>query len=171
MKKDPLSATTLETVNYVDLSRYQGLWYEIARYPNRFQQGCRDSRATYTLRNDGKVSVLNECYDAISGELRKANGKAWVIDTTTNAKLKVSFFWPFAGDYWIIDLGENYEYAVVGHPARKYLWILAREVSMEEGLFQIIAERLRGQGYDPDRLIRREPKEQEHESERVLRQE
>ena len=73
MKTNKLSSTPLETVNYVDLSRYQGTWYEIARYPNRFQQGCRDSRATYTLLNDGKVSVLNECYDEKSGRLRKAN--------------------------------------------------------------------------------------------------
>ncbi|MEJ2690882.1 MAG: lipocalin family protein [Deltaproteobacteria bacterium] len=158
------SLTPLETVNYVDLSRYQGTWYEIARYPNRFQQGCQDSRATYTLLNDGKVSVLNECYDEKSGKQRKAKGKAWVIDKKTNAKLKVSFFWPFSGDYWIIDLGENYEYAVVGHPARKYLWILSREDRMEEDLFQEIAERLKIQGYDPDRLILRESRDQGNES-------
>lgn len=164
MKTIKPSSTPLETVNYVDLSRYQGTWYEIARYPNRFQHGCRDSRATYTLLNDGKVAVLNECYDEKSGKLRKAKGTARVIDKKTNAKLKVSFFWPFSGDYWIIDLGKNYEYAVVGHPTRKYLWVLSRKNRMEEDLFQIIAGRLKIQGYDPDRLIRREPKEQNNES-------
>jgi apolipoprotein D and lipocalin family protein len=164
MRANKPSSRPLETVNYVDLSRYQGTWYEIARYPNRFQKGCRDSRATYTLLKDGKVSVLNECYDEKTGKLRNANGKAWVIDKITNAKLKVSFLWPFSGDYWIIDLGENYEYAVVGHPTRKYLWILSRKNRMEEDLFQIIVGKLKIQGYDPDRLIRREPKEQDNES-------
>jgi len=85
------------------------------------------SKATYTLRDDGNISVLNECYDeTFDGKIRSAKGKAWVVDKETNARLKVSFFWPFAGDYWIVDLAKNYEYAAIGHPTRKYLWILSR---------------------------------------------
>jgi apolipoprotein D and lipocalin family protein len=144
----------LETVTFVDLDRYAGQWYEIARYHHRFQEGCVGSRATYTQRDDGKLTVVNECYDkSFSGKLRAAKGKAWVVDKETNARLKVSFFWPFAGDYWIIDLGPDYEYAVVGHPNRKYLWILSRTPAMDEEVYQSILARLQQQEYDTAKLI------------------
>jgi apolipoprotein D and lipocalin family protein len=145
----------LETVNFVDLSRYVGQWHEIARYPHRFQEGCVGSRATYSLRDDGKINVVNECFEKLSsGKIRSAKGRAWVVDNETNAKLKVSFFWPFAGDYWIIDLGRDYEYAVVGHPERKYLWILARSPQMDEATYRSILKRLQEQEYDTTKLIR-----------------
>ncbi|MBU0675891.1 MAG: lipocalin family protein [Proteobacteria bacterium] len=144
----------LTIVDKVDLSRYLGNWYEIARYPNRFQKGCLKSRATYAMREDGRIAVINECTDEKTGKLRQAKGKAWVVDTTTNAKLKVSFFWPFSGDYWIVELGRDYEYAVIGHPKRTYLWILSRETVMGDDLFDAIVSRLAKQGYDPSRLIR-----------------
>jgi apolipoprotein D and lipocalin family protein len=145
----------LSVVPYVDLTRYTGTWYEIARYPHRFQEGCVGSKATYTLRDDGKISVLNECYEkTFNGKIRSAKGKAWVIDKETNAKLKVSFFWPFSGHYWIIDIGENYEYAVVGHPDRKYLWILSRSPEIDDQLFNNIIEKLKTQSYDTSKLIR-----------------
>ena len=144
----------LKTVDFVDLSRYVGKWYEIARYPNKFQEGCVGSKATYSLSGDGKIKVINECYNkSFSGKIRSAEGKAWVVDQETNSKLKVSFFWPFSGDYWIIDLGRNYEYAVIGHPARKYLWILSRTRSMNENLYQAILTMLHGQEYDTEKLI------------------
>jgi apolipoprotein D and lipocalin family protein len=147
----------LETVNFVDLSRYVGKWYEIARYQHRFQEGCFGSKANYTMRDDGKITVVNECFDkSSSGKLRSAKGKAWVVDKETNAKLKVSFFWPFAGDYWIIDIGQDYEYAVVGHPDRKYLWVLARTPEMDENVYQSILDRLQKQEYDTLKLIRTE---------------
>ncbi|HZV47975.1 MAG TPA: lipocalin family protein [Thermodesulfovibrionales bacterium] len=147
--------TPLKVVSFVDLKRYMGTWYEIARYPHRFQEGCVDSSATYSLRDDGKVDVLNQCYKGkLDGELVKAHGKAWVLDPATNAKLKVSFFWPFSGHYWIIDLGENYEYAVVGHPDRNYLWILSRTPEMDDQLYNDIIEKLKMQSYDTSKLIR-----------------
>ena len=94
------AAAPLEVVPFVDLTRYVGRWYEISRYPNRFQKGCVGSRATYTLRSDGKIGVLNECLEgSFSGKLRNAKGTAKVVDTKSNAKLKVSFFWQFYGDY------------------------------------------------------------------------
>jgi apolipoprotein D and lipocalin family protein len=149
------SMKPLETVKFVDLSRYTGQWYEIARYHHRFQEGCVGSRATYSLRADGRIDVLNECYDkSFSGKLRAVKGKARVVDKETNSRLKVSFFWPFAGDYWIIDLGRDYEYAVVGHPDRKYLWILSRTPEMDEGVYQAILKRLQEQGYDTAKLVR-----------------
>ena len=145
-----------ETVSHVDLKRYMGVWYEIARYPNRFQKGCIGSRATYTLLKGGEVSVLNECYEgSFSGRLRSAKGKAWVVDKETNAKLKVSFFWLFAGDYWIIDLDDEYSYVVVGHPKRKYLWILSRTKTMENDAYEGILRRLGDiHHYDTSKLIR-----------------
>lgn len=153
MEKEP--TVPLATVSHVDLTRYMGVWYEIARYPNSFQRGCVGSRATYSLMNDGKVSVLNECYDgSFSGKLRSAKGKAWVVDKETNAKLKVSFFWFFAGDYWIIDLGRDYEYAVIGHPKRKYLWILSRNKEIDEPVYEGILSRLRDNQYDTSKLIK-----------------
>jgi apolipoprotein D and lipocalin family protein len=145
----------LQVVPYVDLHRYSGTWYEIARYPHTFQKGCLSSRATYAIRDDGKLSVLNECYEeSDNSTLRSAKGKAWVVDAMTNAKLKVSFFWPFSGDYWIIDLGRDYEYAVIGHPERTYLWILGRTHVMDESVYEGILTRLKKQHYDTSRLIR-----------------
>ena len=154
MGKEP--SATLATVSHVDLNRYMGVWYEIARYPNSFQKGCVGSRATYTLMEDGKVSVLNECYDgSFSGKLRSAKGKAWVVDKETNAKLKVSFFWFFAGDYWIIDLDDDYSYVVVGHPKRKYLWILSRTKTIENDTYEGILRRLvEIHHYDTSKLIK-----------------
>lgn len=143
----------------VDLNRYLGKWYEIARYENSFQKDCVAAMATYSMRPDGDIAVLNECRASNpEGGLRSAKGKAWVVDTSTNAKLKVSFFWPFSGDYWIIELGEQYEYAVVGHPNRKYLWILSRTPEMDEKTYQLIMKALATKhSYDPSRLIKAHP--------------
>jgi apolipoprotein D and lipocalin family protein len=145
----------LKVVPYVKLEQYTGTWYEIARYPHRFQEGCVASKAVYEIAPDGKIEVYNECRQgSMEGPVKSVRGKAKVVDPVTNAKLKVTFFWPFYGDYWIIDLGENYEYAVVGHPSRKYLWVLSRTPEMEEGVYQTILERLEKQGYDAGRLVR-----------------
>ena len=145
----------LETVPHVDLTRYTGTWYEIASYPQRFQKGCTGTVATYTLRSDGTVEVLNRCArDSLNGRVTVARGRARVVDKTSNAKLMVSFFWPFWGAYWIIDLGHDYEYAVVGHPSRKYLWVLSRTPTMAPAVYEGILERLRAQGYDTGRLNR-----------------
>lgn len=149
-----VKSSTLKTVASVDLERYLGTWHEIARYPNSFQKNCFASKAEYTLRDDGKIGVKNTCRKGSrDGNIDEARAKAWVVDTTTNAKLKVSFFWPFSGHYWIIDLHEDYEYAVVGHPDRTYLWILARESTMDRDTYDGICTRLAEQGYDPDKLI------------------
>jgi apolipoprotein D and lipocalin family protein len=143
----------LQTVQHVDLDRYLGKWYEIATFPQWFEKNCVASSAIYSLRQDGKVNVLNQCRDKkLDGKLKQAKGKAKVVDRETNAKLKVSFFWPFSGDYWIIDLGTNYEYAVVGHPNRNYLWILSRTPHMDQAVYDGILDRLRQQHYDVTRL-------------------
>ena len=144
----------LEVVSHVDLNRYAGRWYEIARLPNRFEKKCADSvTATYSVGTDGKVRVVNRCRK-LSGEYTTATGKAKVVDKTTNAKLKVTFFWPFYGDYWILDLGENYEYAVVGAPDRKYLWILSRNPRMDERLYYQLLAKMAARGFKTEQVIR-----------------
>jgi apolipoprotein D and lipocalin family protein len=145
---------TLKTVPHVDLQRYLGTWYEIARFPHRFQAGCVETRAVYTLRDDGLIGVHNECRKGgADGPLKAVDGRARVIDRGTNAKLEVSFFWFFWGDYWIIDLDPDYHWAVVGHPSRKYLWILCREKRLDAAVLSGIRQRLEQQGYDLAKLI------------------
>lgn len=150
------NASPLKVVEYVDLNRYLGQWYEIARYPNWFQKKCAGgTTATYSIRQDGKIKVVNTCrQSSLDGPEVSKTGKAWVVDKNTNAKLKVQFFWPFAGDYWIIDLGQNYEYVVVGHPGRKYLWILSRTPRIDEQLYNQILKTIEAQGYDPQKLLK-----------------
>lgn len=143
----------LRTVAHVDLARYVGTWYEIASYPQRFQKGCTATTAVNTLGEDGKIQVVNRCHrDSLDGRETIARGRARVIDRESNAKLKVSFFWPFWGDYWIIDLDPEYRYAVVGHPGRTYLWILSRTRTMDPLVYSGILERLTAQGYDVGKL-------------------
>ena len=143
---------TLEVVPYVDLKKYLGKWYEIAHLPFRFEEGCSDITATYSLREDGSISVLNECKK--NGKVKRAKGKAKVVDKNTGAKLKVTFFWPFYGDYWIINLGNDYDYAVVGTPNRKYLWLLSRTPQMDDKLFSQLTELAKSKGFDVTNLIR-----------------
>ncbi len=148
------SLPPLRTVPRVDLRRYLGTWYEIAAIPQRFQRGCTATSATYSLRPDGAIDVLNRCRkDALDGPEKSARAKAWPVDATC-AKLKVQFFWPFRGDYWIVELGDDYDYAVVGHPDRTYGWILARSTRLDPALYQAILDRLREQGYDTTRFVR-----------------
>lgn len=143
------SLPPVEVVSHVELSRYTGTWYEIAHYPNRSQKNCTDTSAAYRLSSRGSLTVLSSCLK--KGTLDTTKGTARVVDPITNAKLKASFFWP-SDDYWIIDLGADYDYAVVSGPDRKYLWILARSLQMDDALYAQILERLKGQGFDIYRL-------------------
>lgn len=146
-------AQELKTVPHVDVEKYMGKWYEIASYPQRFQKGCHLTTATYTLSDKGYVIVENRCRrDSIDGEESYIKGKAFVVKNSGNAKLKVQFFWPFKGKYWIIDLADDYSYAVVSHPNRKYLWILSRTPTMKEDVYQGILERLADKGFDLNKL-------------------
>jgi apolipoprotein D and lipocalin family protein len=143
-----------DVVPHVDLNRYTGTWYEIASFRQHFQKGCTNTKAVYRLRDDGKIDVLNSCLR--NGKTDTAKGKAWVVDKATNAKLKVSFFWPFRGDYWIIELGKDYDYAVVAAPSMQYLWILSRSPKMDEPRYLGIVGWLKEQGFDVTRLKRTE---------------
>jgi apolipoprotein D and lipocalin family protein len=153
----PLSvfgADSLPVFEKVDLNRYIGKWHEIARLPMFFQRNCvSDVTADYSLKPDGRIGVLNQCRQK-DGTLSTARGTARVVDQSTNAKLKVSFFWPFSGDYWILDLGPNYEYAMVGEPRRKYLWILSRQPNLDEETYLKLVMKARLLGFDTSRLIR-----------------
>jgi apolipoprotein D and lipocalin family protein len=149
-----VSKTSLQTVPHVDLTRYVGRWYEIARYPMRFEKDCAsDVTATYTPLAGGKIELLNECRQA-DGQVKRSKGTARVVDNRTNAMLKVTFFWPFSGNYWIIDLAPDYSYAVVGEPDRKYLWILSRSSQLTESVYGQIVTRVGELGYDPSRLTK-----------------
>lgn len=146
-------------VDGIDLPRYMGRWYEIASIPNFFQRHCaRDTTADYALGEDGVVRVTNRCVRG-SGEVDQAQGTARVADPANNARLEVSFvsllgirlFW---GDYWVIGLGKDYEYALIGTPSRRWGWILARDPQPPESLIQTWLSELKGQGYDPASFIR-----------------
>lgn len=138
----------LQTVPFVDLKKYIGTWYEIARFPNSFQKKCVGNvTATYSLREDGDIAVVNRCMKK-DGSYSESNGKAWVTDSQSQSKLRVQFFWPFSGQYWIILLGPNYEYAVVSESDRKYLWILSRQPTLYPEVYEKIIKALKNQYFD-----------------------
>ncbi len=151
---EALRLPELQTVPHVDLQRYLGTWYEIAAFPQSFQRDCTATTATYSLRSDGDIDVLNRCRKfKVDGEVSEARGRARVVDKVSNAKLEVSFFRPFWGDYWVIQLGDGYDYAVVGHPERDYLWILARTPTLPPPVYAAILAQLQTQRYDTKRLV------------------
>jgi apolipoprotein D and lipocalin family protein len=143
----------LKTVPFVDMKKYCGRWFEIASYPQRFQRGCNCTTAEYTLTEKNYVIVENRCSkENTDGKQSYIKGKAFIVKNSGNAKLKVQFFWPFSGKYWIIDLADNYSYAVVSHPNKKYLWILSRTAKMDEAVYEGILNRLRAKGFDLSKL-------------------
>ena len=145
----------LKVVPSVDLERYSGTWYEIARLPNRFEKGLKCVTATYQLRDDGKIEVINRGHKiAEHGTVDEATGVAKVPDKDKPGKLKVTFFWPFYGKYWIIDLDEQYQWALVGSPSRKYLWILSRTKTMEDKTYEFLLNQAQAEGFDVSDMIR-----------------
>lgn len=154
-------AQEVRPVPKVDIARYVGTWYEIARFPNRFQDDCVGNvTAQYKQRADGNIDVINRCLEA-DGKTAEAVGLGRIADAATNAKLKVRFApawldWiPFVwADYWIIDLADDYSVAAVGGPSRDYLWILSREPSISDTTYEALVNRLTAQGFDTSRLVR-----------------
>lgn len=143
----------LQTVPFVDLQKYAGKWYEIASYPQRFQKGCYCTTAEYTATDKGYIIVENRCNrGSANGKQSYIKGKAFVEKNSGNAKLKVQFFWPFKGKYWIIGLADDYSYALVSHPNRKYLWILSRTPKMSTEVYQKIILLLKDKGFDTGKL-------------------
>lgn len=148
----------LETVDFVDVEKYMGKWYEIAKYPNSFQKNCEKAEAQYDLKTNGEVQVTNTCLKE-GAKIKVAKARAWIVDEQTNAKLKVQFFakWfklpIFAGDYWIIMLGDDYEYSVVSEPKQEFLWILSRSKTIEAETLEYIKKELVLRGFDLSKLV------------------
>jgi apolipoprotein D and lipocalin family protein len=140
----------LQTVPEVDLKRYVGLWYEIASFPQKFQKGCKCTTAEYQLTDKDYIKVINRCQKP--GKSAGIEGKAFVVPGTGNAKLKVQFFWPFKGDYWIVELDPDYQWAAVGNESRKYLWVLCRSVVLEDTLYNDICHKLLLKGFNIHKL-------------------
>ncbi len=148
------TTTGVKVVGYVDLNRYTGTWYEIARFPNSFERGLKCVTATYTLRDDGRITVLNKGHKIENPSLvKQSQGVAWVPDKTYPAKLKVRFFWPFSGDYWIIALDPSYRFVLVGDPSLKYLWVLSRTKIMEEADYRHLLDKAKENGFDISKLM------------------
>jgi apolipoprotein D and lipocalin family protein len=147
--------TPLPTVVSVDLARYMGEWYEIALLPNSFQSMCvADTQASYRLDGD-VVRVRNRCRKA-GGGIEEANGIAKVVEGSHNAKLRVSFFRPFYGDYWILALDPDYRWVLIGEPSRKYGWVLSRTPTLDDASLQIALDRAASLGFDRE-AFRRTP--------------
>jgi len=142
-------------VSSVDLKKYTGTWYEIARLPNSFERKLKCVTANYSIREDGKITVLNKGHYITDPEkVNTAKGVAWVPDKNSPGKLKVQFFWPFSGDYWIIYLEKDYRYVLVGDPSFKYLWILSRDKKMDNTTYQMLLKTAVENGFDIKPLIK-----------------
>lgn len=155
----PAQQASVQAVPSVDLKRYSGKWFEIARYPNKFQKQCvGNTTAEYVLEPDGNIRVINRCLKK-DGIVDEAIGKGKIEDKQSNSKLGVRFAPAFIsflpqvwGDYWIIDLDPNYQYAAVGDPKREYLWILSRKQQMDDATYQQILRRVEQMGFQPNKL-------------------
>lgn len=143
----------LPTVKSVELEKYVGTWYEIASFPNQFQKGCTCTTATYGKADDF-VTVNNRCFR--DGEWSDIKGKAFPVEGSNSTKLKVQFFWPFRGDYYIIELDNNYKYVLVGNPSRDYLWILSRTPELDETTIDKLKAKAEELGFDSSKLVRTE---------------
>lgn len=154
-------AEALATIPSLDVQRYMGAWYEIAKFPNEFQKKCvGNTTATYSLREDGRVKVVNRCRTR-DGGAEAAEGVARQIGSATSPRLEVRFAPAFLsflprvwGDYWVIDLDQDYQLSAVSEPRREYLWILARTPQVDAAAYEALLARLRAQGLDTSRLVR-----------------
>lgn len=146
-------ATVPQPAKPVELNLYLGRWYELARYDMIFERGCEGVTADYAMRPDGKVRVLNTCRQgAQDGPIKTAEGRAKVVPGSDGAKLKVAFFGPFYADYWVLDRADDYSWAIVGEPSRKYLWILSRDATPGDAAVSALVARTAALGYDTSRL-------------------
>ncbi len=140
---------SLETVKNFDVKKYQGVWYEIGKLPNRFEEGLECVTAEYTLLKNGDIKVVNKGrVEGESEEMDIIEGKAWVPDSEYPAQLKVEFFWPFSGDYYIIQLDQEYQWALVGSPNRKFLWVLSKDKNMDEKFVNKLLQKASASGFD-----------------------
>jgi apolipoprotein D and lipocalin family protein len=145
----------IPVVTTLDLQRYLGSWYEIARLPHSFEKDLQQVTATYSLRDDGKIKVLNRGFNAKKEKWQEAEGKAWIPNPQQPARLRVSFFWIFAADYKVIALDTtDYRYAMVTSSSKEYLWILARQPQLDAQVYEQLLTYARQQGFDLSQLIK-----------------
>jgi apolipoprotein D and lipocalin family protein len=144
------------TVKELDLNRYLGTWYEIARFPHSFEKNLVGVTATYSLRSDGKIEVVNQGFkNTLDGERSKAVGKAKIPDKLEPGKLKVAFFWILYAGYNILELDtENYQYAMIGSSSDKYFWILNRTPQMDSAVYDFLLDKARKRGYNLEKLYK-----------------
>lgn len=139
----------------VELDRYLGKWFEQARYEASFQKDCEGVTADYSLKADGDVRVINTCRQgSIEGPSRSAEATAKVVEGSNGTKLKVTFAWPFEGDYWVLDRANDYSWSIVGEPTGRYLWLLTRSAKPSERQYAALVKRAASLGYDVG-LLRR----------------
>jgi len=149
------SVKELPTVKEVNLEKYAGKWFEIAKLPNRFEKGLECATATYTIKKNGKIEVFNQAYLSNNkSKVKNIKGTAWVPDSAYPGRLKVRFFWPFSGDYQIIYLDEQYNHVLVGSPSRKYLWILARTKQLDDATYNKLLEIAKTNGFDINKVVK-----------------
>ncbi len=146
-------------VEHLDIEKYLGTWYEIARYDNRFEKGLVGVTANYSMRDDGKIKVVNSGYKcSLDGEFSEAIGKAKIPNKNVPSKLKVSFFWIFYSDYFVMELDKDYQWSIVGSSSDKYLWILSRTPQISEELYNELVDKIKKRGYDIAKLVKVEQK-------------
>jgi apolipoprotein D and lipocalin family protein len=139
----------------VSMERYLGRWYELARYEASFQKDCEGVTADYSLRNDGKLGVVNTCRQGSpQGTARSSTATARMVDGSNGTKLKVTFFPPIEGNYWILDHDPKYAWSIVGEPSGRYLWILSRTAKVSESQYDALVQKVKAMGYDTSRLRR-----------------
>lgn len=139
------------TIETLDVARFMGKWYEIARYDHRFEKDMTNVNATYTLLDNGRIEVLNAGYK--DGEYKEIKGKAKQPNPDDPGKLKVSFFLWFYSDYYILDIAPDYSHVIIGSSTDKYLWIMSREPVLPDNVLSKLIEKIRQRGYDTDRLV------------------
>lgn len=143
----------LVTVNPFNIDKYQGKWYEIGRFPNRFEKDLTCVTADYQLKKNGKVAVTNSGQTP-DGKIKTAHGTARIPNKKYPAQLKVTFFWPFSGDYYVIDIDKEYTVALVGNPSRKYLWILAKTKTIDDKKYSALLQKAKTAGFDITKMIK-----------------
>ena len=145
----------LSTVDAVNINKYAGCWYEIARLPNSFEKGLECITATYTVKDNGTIEVLNQGHLSKNiSKIKRIKGSAWVPNSTYPGRLKVRFFWPFSGDYYIVSLDKDYQYALVGSPSRKYLWVLSKNKELDHAIYSELLEIANNKGFNVEKIIK-----------------
>ena len=142
-------------VKELDINKYLGTWYELARLDHSFERNLVGVKAEYSLREDGKIKVVNSGYKkTLDGKYSEAIGKAKIPDPNIPSKLKVSFFWNFYGDYFVMELDKDYQWALIGSKSDDFLWILSRKPKVADELYEELLNKLRKRGYDTEKLIK-----------------